>query len=84
MKSREVLYQIKRYDPDNKRTWIQEYPVKVRAGMTVLEGLWQIVHYTDGSLSFRYSCRGAVCGSCAMVINETITLACHTHRQAQM
>ena len=46
--------------------------------MTVLEALWHIVRHVDGSLAFRYSCRGAVCGSCAMIINETITLACHT------
>ena len=32
----------------------------------------------DDSLSFRYSCRGAVCGSCAMLINKVPRLACRT------
>jgi succinate dehydrogenase / fumarate reductase iron-sulfur subunit len=32
----------------------------------------------DGTLSFRSSCRSAVCGSCAMVINGKIDLACRT------
>nr|NIQ38155.1 4Fe-4S dicluster domain-containing protein [Pseudomonadota bacterium] len=31
-----------------------------------------------GSLSFRYSCRGAVCGSCAMQVNGEVVLACRT------
>ena len=32
----------------------------------------------DGTLAFRASCRSAVCGSCAMVINGKIDLACRT------
>lgn len=32
----------------------------------------------DGTLAFRSSCRSAVCGSCAMVINGKIDLACRT------
>ena len=71
-------FRIKRYDPETGKHWTQDYDITVKQGMTVLEGLWAIVRHMDGSLSFRYSCRGAVCGSCAMVINEVITLACHT------
>lgn len=78
MGSKKVTFRIQRFDPETHRTWVQEYRVPSSPGMTVLEGLWHIVRYVDGSLSFRYSCRGAVCGSCAMTINETITLACHT------
>ena len=78
MKPKEATFHIHRYDPPQKKSWIAEYHVPVTRGMTVLEGLWYIVDFIDGSLSFRYSCRGAVCGSCAMVINETITLACRT------
>jgi succinate dehydrogenase / fumarate reductase iron-sulfur subunit len=36
-----------------------------------------VTHY-DESLSFRYSCRGAVCGSCAMLIDKVPRLACRT------
>jgi len=32
----------------------------------------------DHSLAFRYSCRSAVCGSCAMFINGRYKLACST------
>jgi len=47
--------------------------------MTVLGALLWIQDNLDGTVAFRYSCRGAVCGSCAMVINGAIGLACRTH-----
>ena len=73
-----AILSIKRFDPDQNKSWIQEYEIALKPGMTVLEALYFIAENLDGSLSFRYSCRGAVCGSCAMMINNTITLACHT------
>lgn len=47
--------------------------------MTVLAALLWIQDNLDGTVAFRYSCRGAVCGSCAMVINGAVGLACRTH-----
>lgn len=47
-------------------------------GMSVLEALFQVQERQDGGLCFRYSCRGAVCGSCAMSINGIPRLACRT------
>lgn len=47
--------------------------------MTVLDALLWIQDNLDGTVAFRYSCRGAVCGSCAMVMNGAIGLACRTH-----
>jgi succinate dehydrogenase / fumarate reductase iron-sulfur subunit len=46
--------------------------------MTVLDALFQIQDNMDESLSFRYSCRGAVCGSCALLIDKVPRLACRT------
>jgi succinate dehydrogenase / fumarate reductase, iron-sulfur subunit len=54
------------------------YEIEERKGMTVLDALFQIHDRQDDSLSFRYSCRGAVCGSCAMLINKVPRLACRT------
>jgi succinate dehydrogenase / fumarate reductase iron-sulfur subunit len=48
------------------------------AGMTVLSALFFVQDHFDPSLGFRYSCRGAVCGSCAMLINKVPALACRT------
>ncbi|MGZ4904240.1 MAG: succinate dehydrogenase/fumarate reductase iron-sulfur subunit [Halobacteriota archaeon] len=49
-----------------------------RPGMTVLEALFQFQEKFDDSLAFHYSCRGAVCGTCAMLINKVPRLACRT------
>ena len=63
--------------PDD-RPRFQAYRVKVIPGLTVLAVLNRIRDEIDGTLSFRSSCRSAVCGSCAMVINGRIDLACRT------
>ncbi len=47
--------------------------------MTVLAALLWIQDNLDGTVAFRYACRGAVCGSCAMVINGDLGLACRIH-----
>jgi succinate dehydrogenase / fumarate reductase iron-sulfur subunit len=46
--------------------------------MTVLDALENVKAEKDGSISFRRSCRSAICGSCAMNINGTTGLACRT------
>lgn len=73
-----VQIRIKRAGYHGENSRYETYDIPKVDGMTVLEGLWHIVDNIDGSLAFRYSCRGAVCGSCAMQINGVITLACHT------
>src|SRR5690606_28565926 len=42
------------------------------------DALIRLKNQQDGSLSFRYSCRSAICGSCAMTINGHDKLACRT------
>ena len=54
------------------------YKIELQKGMTILDALFQIQDKMDPSLSFRYSCRGAVCGSCSMLINKEPRLACRT------
>jgi succinate dehydrogenase / fumarate reductase iron-sulfur subunit len=46
--------------------------------VTVLDALEHAKAETDGSISFRRSCRSAICGSCSMNINGTTGLACKT------
>ncbi len=45
---------------------------------TVLDALETAKAEVDGSISFRRSCRSAICGSCSMSINGTTGLACKT------
>ena len=45
---------------------------------TVLDALEWVKAEKDGSVSFRRSCRSAICGSCSMNINGVAGLACKT------
>ena len=79
MDTRSFTFAVERHDPDSGQpVRVQEYSVGVPAGGTVLEALLRIQSEQDGSLAFRYACRGAVCGSCAMLINGDVALACRT------
>jgi len=62
-------------DDDNPR--IDSYTVDSdKCGQMVLDALIHIKDDVDSSLTFRRSCREGVCGSCAMNIDGTNTLAC--------
>ena len=54
------------------------FEVDSAPGMTVLSALYVVQEQFDMSLAFRSSCRGAVCGTCAMMINRIPRLACRT------
>ncbi|MCL7412378.1 MAG: succinate dehydrogenase/fumarate reductase iron-sulfur subunit [ANME-2 cluster archaeon] len=71
-----VTLKIRRQD--GERVWHETFPVEETPGMSVLEALFIVQEALDGGLCFRYSCRGAVCGSCAMLINKVPRLACRT------
>jgi succinate dehydrogenase / fumarate reductase iron-sulfur subunit len=58
------------------------FEVPVSKGMSVLEALFYIQDYVDSTLSFRYACRGAICGSCGMTIDKVPLLACRTQVSA--
>ena len=73
-----VKIRIRRYNPETKKIWWQEYEVNARKGMTVLDALLYIKENVDHTLSIRYSCRMGLCGSCGMNINGTPMLACQT------
>lgn len=65
-----------------KEPYFASYRVRVIPGLTVLMVLLRIRDEIDGTLAFRSSCRSAVCGSCAMVINGKLDLACRTQAAA--
>jgi succinate dehydrogenase / fumarate reductase iron-sulfur subunit len=80
MKSNLLTLKIKRFHKEkDPPQWIETFQVEIRKGMNLLEALTRIQDEQDGTLSFRYSCRGAVCGSCAMRVNGKDVLACRTH-----
>ena len=71
-----------RFNKNTKESRYDTFELEPKAGMTVLNALFYIQDHFDDSLSFRYSCRGAVCGTCAMLINKVPRLACRTQVMA--
>ena len=71
-------FRIYRWDPDEGETpRVDTYAVDLdTCGPMVLDALVKIKNGTDSTLTFRRSCREGVCGSCAMNIDGTNTLAC--------
>ncbi len=71
-------FKIYRWDPEtgaNPRIDIYEIDLD-KCGPMVLDALIKIKNEIDPTLTFRRSCREGVCGSCAMNIDGTNTLAC--------
>lgn len=80
MRSQFLTLRIKRFNKEKDPSqWIETFQLETRKGMNLLEALLRIQDEQDGTLAFRYSCRGAVCGSCAMRVNGKEVLACRTH-----
>ncbi len=69
---------FKIYRFNEEKAWFDTFEITPKPHTSVLEALFMIQDEQDSSLSFRYSCRGAVCGSCAMLINKKQRLACRT------
>jgi len=71
-------FKVYRWSPDddeNPRT--DTYVVDLDdCGPMVLDALIKIKNEVDPTLTFRRSCREGICGSCAMNIDGTNTLAC--------
>jgi len=70
-------FNIYRFDPeDGKNPRLDSFEVDIENCSMVLDALLKIKADIDGSLTFRRSCREGICGSCAMNIDGTNTLAC--------
>jgi fumarate reductase iron-sulfur subunit len=74
-----ITLQVARYRPDIEREpTLQEYVVPLRKEWAVLDGLNYIKDQLDGTLSYRWSCRMGICGSCGMTVNGDPKLTCAT------
>jgi succinate dehydrogenase / fumarate reductase iron-sulfur subunit len=80
-----LTFTIQRFNPEvDSTSHPQEIQLDVGRGMTVLDALIRIKNECDGSLALRYSCRSAICGSCAMTINGSEKLACRTSLRKEL
>ncbi|MFC6872603.1 succinate dehydrogenase/fumarate reductase iron-sulfur subunit [Halobellus marinus] len=79
----EETYHLKvfRYDPEiagKQEPRFDDFHVPYHKGMTVLDALMYARDTYDSSLTFRHSCRQAICGSDAMFVNGSQRLCCKT------
>jgi len=78
-KSSEPTIDLKvfRYRPEeSSEASFEDYTVPYREDWVVLDALNYIKDKIDGTLSYRWSCRMGVCGSCGMMVNGEPKLTC--------
>src|SRR5574342_1029701 len=77
--SNTITLRISKFNPkkDSTATFV-EFNVPVQKWTTVLDVILAVKQHLDPSVSVRYSCRQASCGSCGMKINGKPALACYT------
>ena len=77
MSERQIELEVLRYDPDtDSEPRFQSYSVPCQEEWVVLDALNYVKDQLDNTLSYRWSCHMAVCGSCGMMINGEPTLSC--------
>jgi len=77
--TRTIAVEVLRYQPDKAAApYVEKFDVPFTDDMSVLQGLQYIKDHFDGSLTFRWSCRMAICGSCGVMIDGVPSLGCRT------
>src|ERR1700694_5304410 len=75
----QIALEVTRFSPERDKTpSVQSFDVPLRKEWVVLDALNYVKDKVDGSLSFRWSCRMGVCGSCGMMVNGEPKLTCAT------
>jgi fumarate reductase iron-sulfur subunit len=74
-----ITLEIARYSPEREREpHYESFEVPVHKEWVVLDALNHIKDTVDGSLTYRWSCRMGICGSCGMMVNGEPKLTCAT------
>ncbi len=77
MSERQVDLEILRYDPESgEAPAFRTYRVPCREDWVVLDAVNYVKDELDRTLSYRWSCHMAVCGSCGVLINGEPMLSC--------
>src|SRR4030081_3391395 len=78
MSQKTITIKATRFAPDlDAKPRLQSYEIPFSdEAMVVLDALNYIKAHVDGSLSYRWSCRMGICGSCGMMVNGTPKLTC--------
>jgi len=74
-----ITLQVARYRPEKgSETGFDEFELPCPDDWVVLDGLNYVKDHLDGTLSYRWSCRMGICGSCGMMVNGEPKLTCAT------
>ena len=74
-----IALEVTRYRPEQEtEPTVQEYEVPITQDWVILDALNYIKDEVDGTLSYRWSCRMGICGSCGMMVNGEPKLTCAT------
>src|SRR6266702_1701091 len=74
-----VSLEVLRYSPErDAEPSFQRYDVPAHKDWVVLDALNYTKDKVDGSLTFRWSCRMGICGSCGMMVNGVPKRTCET------
>ncbi len=74
-----ITLRVARYRPEQEaEPTFDEYEVPLRKDWAVLDGLNYIKDELDGTLSYRWSCRMGICGSCGANVDGEPKLTCGT------
>jgi fumarate reductase iron-sulfur subunit len=74
-----IEIEVLRYRPEqDEKPFYQTYFVPFGDDWSVLQGLQYIKDDLDSSLSMRWSCRMAICGSCGVMIDGVPKLGCNS------
>src|SRR3990170_2106637 len=74
-----ITLNVFRYRPEEDAEPVfQNYDVPLRKDWVILDALNYVKDNLDGTLSYRWSCRMGVCGSCGMMVNGEPVLTCGT------
>lgn len=75
-----ITLEVQRYLPEkHSEPFFEEYEVPFQKKWVILDALNYIKENIDSTLSYRWSCRMGVCGSCGMMVNDTPGLTCETY-----
>ena len=73
----ETALRVFRYQPDQgPETYYDDFTLEHDEKLTLLDALLDLQNEQDGTLAVRYSCRSAICGSCACKADGRTVLAC--------
>src|SRR6266481_8025697 len=74
-----IILEVARYSPEqDAEPRLESFEVPVHKEWVVLDALNHVKDNVDGSLTYRWSCRMGICGSCGMMVDGEPKLTCAT------